>query len=139
MSVGVKSVLSHSITTVSNIDSESIHSPDPGGTGSSTTIIIIVVTIATVIIAAIIITLIVYLTRKQQQNKENHPPGYRNGIKYNHKNDVLYFMPNGKPKQEGSTSDSIKTNSTSKEQMTLIPGRDINHEGPLRVYKWEDF
>jgi len=23
--------------------------------------------------------------------------------------------------------------------MTLIPGRDINHEGPLRVYKWTDF
>ena len=23
--------------------------------------------------------------------------------------------------------------------MSLIPGRDANHEGPLRVYKWEDF
>lgn len=23
--------------------------------------------------------------------------------------------------------------------MTLVPGRDINHEGPMRVYKWTDF
>lgn len=26
-----------------------------------------------------------------------------------------------------------------REFMTLIPGRDVNHEGPLRVYKWADF
>jgi len=25
------------------------------------------------------------------------------------------------------------------EVMALVPGRDVNHEGPRRVYKWEDF
>ena len=29
--------------------------------------------------------------------------------------------------------------SAGQRDITLIPGRDINHEGPMRVYKWEDF
>jgi hypothetical protein len=47
----------------------------------------------------------------------------------------LYFMPGS---GEDSTTDSLQTNTSTKD-MTLIPGRDINHEGPLRCYKWEDF
>ena len=29
--------------------------------------------------------------------------------------------------------------SCSVEALSLIPGRDINHEGPHRVYQWTDF
>ncbi len=39
---------------------------------------------------------------------------------------------------EGSNGETI-TPTTSREKMQLVPGRDINHEGPLRMYKWEDF
>ena len=121
----------------------------------STIVIIIGTSIATVIVAAILIFIIVYLSRKhrdkkntpkaaartKQNNEQNHKPKkkrketFQNGIKYKSRNDVLYFMPKS---TDGSTSDSLQTEN-GKEQMTLIPGRDINHEGPLRVYKWEDF
>ena len=111
-----------------------------------TIIIIVVVTLSTVIIAAVIIVFIVYFLRKQNhsgsrsEKKSKDGQIYQNGnIKSEHKNDVLYFMPNGKAKKSDSSSESVKSGSTTKEQMTLIPGRDINHEGPLRVYKWEDF
>ncbi len=123
-----------------------------GGKGSSTMTIIIATTIATIIIAAVLIFIIVYLSRKHREKQRrgtssqtsrnskacNSKNIYQNGIKYkNNKNDVLYFMPK---KADGGTSDSLKTTSSStKEAMALIPGRDINHEGPLRVYKWEDF
>ena len=114
-------------------------SEDEGG-GHGTLIIVIATTLATVIIAAVIIALIIYLSRKQRTAKKPEQNGgvmYKNGgIKYKNRNDVLYFMP-GKG-GEGSTTDSIQT-TTSRECMSLIPGRDINHEGPLRVYKWEDF
>jgi len=35
----------------------------------------------------------------------------------------------------GATTDV----SRSLEALSLIPGRDINHEGPHRVYQWADF
>ncbi|KAK2149956.1 hypothetical protein LSH36_429g01013 [Paralvinella palmiformis] len=116
---------------------------------SSTIIIIVATTISTVIIAGILIFVIVYLSRKNRdrQNRKRandararrkpkpKREAYQNGIKYKSRNDVLYFMPKN---QEGSTSESLQT-AASKEAMSLVPGRDINHEGPLRVYKWEDF
>lgn len=33
----------------------------------------------------------------------------------------------------------MATNNDGEIVMSLVPGRDINHEGPLRVYKWENF
>ena len=70
-----------------------------------------------------------------------------------------YFMPLKNSKTYGSDADgrTIKdcsspsatsqrlpknhalTAGKTREFMTLIPGRDVNHEGPLRVYKWADF
>ena len=100
-------------------------------------IIVIATTFTTLIIAAILIAIIIYVTRKHRR-KDNKC--YQNGVKYTNRNDVLYFMPG--EGEGGSTSDSLKTNASTardREAMTLVPGRDINHEGPLRVYKWEDF
>jgi len=38
------------------------------------------------------------------------------------------------------SSDSLlDENRLSADVMALVPGRDINHEGPLRMYKWQDF
>ena len=120
---------------------------DPESNSTSTLIIIISTTIATLVIAGILIFVIVYLSRKNRDKRNNKRRNktkqrtkrkkelYQNGIKYKSRNDVLYFMPKN---ADGSTSESLKTEA-SKEAMSLVPGRDINHEGPLRVYKWEDF
>ena len=80
-----------------------------------------------------LITAIVFACKRKRRKEVYHTV-----IKYEQKNDVLYFMPNGMTQLEYSGSDSVPT-TTSREKMALVPGRDINHEGPLRIYKWEDF
>lgn len=98
-------------------------------------LIVIVVVIVTVLLIAVLVTAIVFCCKKK--NAAKNKDAYANAIKYKQRNDVLYFMPqNGTV--EGATTDSLST-SNSKDQMSLVPGRDINHEGPLRMYKWEDF
>ena len=149
-------------TGTPRIDAAGQNSNSDSDTSNSTLIIIIATTLATVVIAVVLITTIVYLLRKQKKRtpKKSKKDTYQNGIKYKHRNDVLYFMPangegggggggtgqNGRVTggesdhgdKDGNVTDSLQT-ATSKEGMTLIPGRDINHEGPLRVYKWEEF
>lgn len=100
--------------------------------GPTSLLVIIAATVSTLVFLAIVITAVV-IAIKRHQKKEV----YQNAIKYQQRNDVLYFMP--QQTQEGTPTESVPTTSTSREQMQLVPGRDINHEGPLRVYKWEDF
>ena len=99
--------------------------------GPTSLLVIIAATVSTLVFLAIIITGVV-IAIKRHQKKEV----YQNAIKYQQRNDVLYFMPQAG--QEATPPESVPT-TTSREQMQLVPGRDINHEGPLRVYKWEDF
>ena len=85
-------------------------------------------------------------------------------IVYNHNSNTLYFVP--KSSGDSMRTDCMRLNEFSVmtadissgnkfenkmmhkgqtvkvdagEKMSLIPGRDINHEGPLRVYTWTDF
>ena len=124
--------------------------------------------IASIIIAFIIYFVRKQKRMKQQQTPQHKTTVYKNGVQTTPRHDVLYFMPNGvstqaasdsgglaPPSERHSLTDSVRTSSSAKskatttgkpasaaaaaEQMTLIPGRDINHEGPMRVYKWEDF
>ncbi len=100
--------------------------------GPKSLAVIIATTVSTILFIAVLITAIVFACKRQKKKEV-----YHNAIKYQQKNDVLYFMPNGTT-LEGSNGESVPT-TTSREKMQLVPGRDINHEGPLRMYKWEDF
>jgi Leucine-rich repeat (LRR) protein len=93
--------------------------------------------------AVVLVYLIVRLIRKQHASKrgDNSYHGHgtsRSVAKLNKKanggGNVLVAV---------ATNGSVKNLTTAQsvlgESMTLIPGRDINHEGPLRVYTWEDF
>ena len=100
--------------------------------GPKSLAVIIATTVSTILFIAVLITAIVFACKRQKKKEV-----YHNAIKYQQKNDVLYFMPNGHA-HEGSNGETI-TSTTSREKMQLVPGRDINHEGPLRMYKWEDF
>lgn len=101
--------------------------------GPKSLLVIIATTVSTILFIAVLITAIVFACKRKRKKEV-----YHNAIKYQQKNDVLYFMPNGMTQLECSGSDSVPT-TTSREKMALVPGRDINHEGPLRIYKWEDF
>ena len=109
--------------------------------GPSSLLVIIAATVSALVFLAIIVTGVVVGVKRHKEKKEV----YQNAIKYQQRNDVLYFMPQGQMTNvtvngtEGTPTESVPTTSTSREQMQLVPGRDINHEGPLRVYKWEDF
>ena len=121
---------------VSSADSS--HSDNGGGDGgeSNVTLIVLVATAGVIVLAGLLAVLIVFYAHKQKRKDTNL---HKNSIKYKHKNNVLYFMPNSESAvADGSLSESVKT-SSSREGMSLIPGRDINHEGPLRVYNWEEF
>ena len=101
--------------------------------GPKSLLVIIATTVSTILFVAVLITAIVFACKRKRRKEV-----YHNAIKYEQKNDVLYFMPNGMTQLDCSGSDSVPT-TTSREKMALVPGRDINHEGPLRIYKWEDF
>ncbi len=76
-------------------------------------------------------------------------------VRFSKQKEVLYFAPhvavasNGAHhvtyQTENAQNDSliddvdVGEDCTLPEGITLIPGRDINHDGPLRVYKWEEF
>ncbi len=100
--------------------------------GPKSLLVIIATTVSTILFVAVLITAIVFACKRRRKKEV-----YHNAIKYQQKNDVLYFMPNGMT-PDCNGSDSVPT-TTSREKMSLVPGRDINHEGPLRIYKWEDF
>ena len=103
---------------------------------SNVTMIVLCVTAGVMVLAGLLAVLIVYYARKQKRKDRNL---HKNSIQYKHKNNVLYFMPNSESVPvDPSLSGSVKT-SSSREGMSLIPGRDINHEGPRRVYNWEEF
>ena len=101
--------------------------------GSKSLLVIIATSVSTILLVAVLITAVVFACKRRRKKEV-----YHNAIKYQQKNDVLYFMPNGMTQLECNGSDSVPT-TTSREKMALVPGRDINHEGPLRIYKWEDF
>jgi Leucine-rich repeat (LRR) protein/preprotein translocase subunit SecG len=82
---------------------------------------------------------------------------HQNGsVRFSKQREVLYFTPHATITSNGGhhvtyVTDSVHSDSltdytgedaedgTLPEGITLIPGRDINHEGPLRVYTWEEF
>ena len=101
--------------------------------GPKSLLVIIATTVSAILFVAVLITAVVFACKRKRKKDV-----YQNAIKYQQKNDVLYFMPNGMTQLDCSGSDSLPT-TTSREKMSLVPGRDINHEGPLRIYKWEDF
>ncbi|ELU13891.1 hypothetical protein CAPTEDRAFT_224319 [Capitella teleta] len=94
--------------------------------GSPMMLIIIVTSVLTVVIAAVLIATIVYFSRKgnngctsgrgstksgsPSKRSSNGSGMYQNGIKYKHRQDVLYFMPG-----EDSTTDSLQTNASTKD------------------------
>ena len=96
-------------------------------------IVIIATSIAAVLFIVILVTAIAVGCRKHKSKDV-----YQNAVKYQNRNDVLYFMPETE-NVDGSLTDSLRTTASKDQTMTLVSGRDINHEGPLRMYKWEDF
>lgn len=109
----------------------------------------------TVVIVIVIVLLIVGLTKEKSmklQRKASCAGRMRktsSGIIYSHRTNVLYFVPRSSRGALPTTEPVATENSpvpseelskdASREAMSLIPGRDINHEGPLRVYMWTDF
>lgn len=118
----------------------------PAVSYSRSTLAIVVATVTTtLIIVVIILGVIIYLTsdRKKSRRSKSRPevqPAATKNIPCKHKNGILYYTTssNGKP-DPGADPPDLITKTASGEVMTLIPGRDFNHEGPMRVYKWEDF
>jgi len=113
-----------------------------GETGLNVITLTAVTVIMTVVIAAVLVAFIVCLCRKRKSAKrcpENGLPA-QNGVKTSAKKDVLYFMtPTSSKHGDLGKPKAVLAPENTAEVMTLIPGRDINHEGPMRVYKWEDF
>lgn len=116
---------------------------------SRSTIAIVIATVsATLVIVIVILGVIVHLM-SDRRSRRTRPPGPERVageklvIPYKHKNGgILYYMPEtGKSKSSSASSDApdLIRKTDSGEAMTLIPGRDFKHEGPMRVYKWEDF
>ena len=131
-------VRTHSKSTKRPVSYADTHDNGHSDNGeSNVTLIVLVTTAGVIVLAGLLAVLIVYYARKQRRKDANL---HKNSIKYKHKNNVLYFMPNSESTTgvEGSLSESVRT-SSSREGMSLIPGRDINHEGPMRVYNWEEF
>ena len=115
---------------------------DAEGTGNSgsgtqynkTTIIIVAISITVTLIVFVLVIVIIIMMKRRDRKKDE----YKNAVKYKHRNNVLYFMP--KSEATISLDGTIMSNSSSKEgTLSTVPGRDITQEGPLRVYKWEDF
>ena len=133
----------------------------------SATMLVIVagVILSTIVVIAVVITIIVLGSRKCRDKRKPTRNGNMNGIppekkaiQYQHKDNTLYFMaantepgPTPAPMQPNNNTGSMrsvksskgsknsKSNGTSKERMALVSGRDVNHEGPLKMYKWDDF
>lgn len=103
-----------------------------------------VTVLVTVVIASVLIAFIVCLCRKRKSLPKQYPA--ENGLSLVHtgadvKKEIMYFMSPTSSKQGdlGKPQAVVMETETAREVMTLIPGRDVNHEGPMRVYKWEDF
>lgn len=103
-----------------------------------------VTVLVTVVIASVLIAFIVCLCRKRKSLPKQYPA--ENGLSLVHKGadvkkEIMYFMTPTSSKQGdlGKPQTVVMETETAREVMTLIPGRDVNHEGPMRVYKWEDF
>jgi len=132
------------------------------------TLIVTLTVVVTSLIAAFIIVIIVRLCRRQKaaavkkparcesltlsetQSRSLPPSSSAAVVRNKPKKDVLYFMsPRSSAKQNNTNYDKTTTETVvvvtpggkkpTTEVMALVSGRDINHEGPLRVYKWEDF
>ena len=124
--------------------------------------------LSTIVVLAIAITIIVLGSRRCKRQRKpptrnghtgnmNGIPADKKAIQYQHKDSTLYFMAadsdpsqtvtptpttnTGSMKSVKSTKSgkNAKVNGTSKERMALVSGRDVNHEGPLKVYKWDEF
>ncbi len=106
---------------------------DKNSNGSKSLLVVIATSIAAVLFVALLITAIVFVCCRKRKKDV-----YQNAIKYQQRNDILYFMPNN-GQVEGATTSQGVSRTASREQMQLVSGRDINHEGPHRIYKWEDF
>lgn len=132
----------------------------PAVSYSRNTLAVVIATVAaTLIVAVVIVVVIVHVTtdrrcrrtRDRKKTASEMTSSSKSGgggggggvaIPYRHKNGILYYTPAGVGGMGGgSDSDApdLIRKTASGEAMTLIPGRDFNHEGPIRVYKWEDF
>lgn len=129
------------------------HSTRPTVSYSRNTLAVVIATVAaTLVVAVVIVGVIVHVTtdrrwrrtrdRKKKTASEVTSSSKGAAIPYRHKNGILYYTP-ASMGGVGGVSDSdapdLIRKTASGEAMTLIPGRDFNHEGPMRVYKWEDF
>ena len=99
------------------------------------------------------------LSRNGENGDINGIPADKKTIQYHHKDSTLYFMtadsdpiqttlPPLTPIHNTGSIRSIKStksgknaklNGSNKERMSLVSGRDVNHEGPLKIYKWDEF
>lgn len=121
--------------------------PSPGdGPGNTTTIVVTVTILVTVLAAVAMVTGIVYLCRRNSAKKVQCPqPVLSPAPPLGGASDVKsatdgYSLRTTSCGGRGGRSVAIMAMESGGEiVMSLVPGRDINHEGPLRVYKWEDF
>lgn len=111
--------------------------------------VVMVVTIAvTFLIGSVIVACIVHLCRqktpKDSTVKKSHSTGttiYPSGTSCGAGDGGC----EGRGTDSGGTAAGLQsvtvlaTEDGGEVVMSLVPGRDIKHEGPLRVYKWEDF
>lgn len=100
------------------------------------------VSVACVLVLCGVVATVVYCVSSGRRKKwrRKHAKKRKNSkspsvIKYEHDKDILYFS----TLQKTKTFTNSKPDLVQGDRMSLVPGRDINHEGPLRVYKWEDF
>ena len=137
-------------------------------TGSSTNdrvILIIVMTVLVTALAAVaILAVIIHTCRKQPTTQPKNPTrttttgngnasiSAQNGCIVGSKTGqhFVYFVANGKPSPEvgrAKVNEGIKSNTVveicdtmdCQRRVTLLPERNVDDKGPLRVYKWEDF
>ena len=137
-------------------------------TGSRTNdrvILIIVMTVLVTALAAVaILAVIIHTCRKQPTTQPKNPTrttttgngnasiSAQNGCIVGSKTGqhFVYFVANGKPSPEvgrAKVNEGIKSNTVveicdtmdCQRRVTLLPERNVDDKGPLRVYKWEDF
>lgn len=119
--------------------------PTPGDGPGNTTIIVTVTIMATVLAAVVIVMGIVYLCRRNKAKKVQCPqaaipPSSLGGASdAKSTTEGSSFRTTSCGGRGGRSVAIMAMESGGEIVMSLVPGRDINHEGPLRVYKWEDF
>jgi len=130
-------------------------SSKPGSPTNDRVMLIIAMTVlVTVLAAVVILAVIVYTCRKQpaaepkmpETGNRNEPIGVAGGRTGRH---VIYFVANsnrspemGEARMGGAKSDTVVEMGNmidSHHRVALLPERNVNDKGSLRVYKWEDF